>query len=137
MLLHLIRDIATDKSTGGVLLADGQFICYTIEDIQRPIDQKVAGKTAIPRGRYKIEITRSQRFGRDLPLLIDVPNFAGVRIHPGNTAADTEGCILPGMRRGQDAVFESRRAFNTLFAMMQAAAARKESIEIVISVLKA
>jgi hypothetical protein len=47
-------------------------------------------------GKYKVIVDRSNRFNRDLPLLIDVVGFTGVRIHRGNTAKDTQGCILPG-----------------------------------------
>jgi hypothetical protein len=82
------------------------WLCYTLEDPVREIPGrhvetwKVAGNTAIPRGAYRLTVTRSNRFsakaGHDvyLPALEGVEGFAGVRIHGGNTAADTLGCIL-------------------------------------------
>ena len=73
------------------------------------------GRTAIPEGRYRVRTTYSPRFRRDLPLVENVPGFEGVRIHPGNTAADTEGCILPGSSRDpQGRVLDSRSAFRKL-----------------------
>jgi hypothetical protein len=73
------------------------FICHTLEDVQR--DVKIAGETAIGWGKYKLIVNMSNRFKKRLPLLLDVPNFAGVRIHGGNTELDTEGCILVGTRK--------------------------------------
>lgn len=96
--------------------------CFTLEDPVREVDGqdvkewKVHGETAIPRGTYPVTITYSQRFKRDLPLVDNVPGFAGIRIHPGNTAEDTEGCILVGRTRGPDRVNDSRAAFIDLLA---------------------
>jgi hypothetical protein len=107
--------------TIGSLFVNGKFECYSLEDVRRevkgePVTKwKIPGKTAIPEGIYGIAVTMSLRFKRDLPLLLNVPGFEGVRIHPGNTAADTEGCILVGKTKGSDSVLESRRAFDDLF----------------------
>ena len=92
MELRVERTDFSETSTIGKLYVDDQFECYTLEDKVRPV--KIKGKTAIPAGRYEVIVNFSQRFGRMLPLFLNVPNFEGVRIHPGNTAADTEGCIL-------------------------------------------
>lgn len=116
MKLELIRERSTDKSTTGRLLIDGQFQCWTLEDVVRPV--KIAGATAIPAGTYKVIITESNRFKRRLPLLVDVPGFEGVRIHPGNSAADTEGCILVGLAKTLDWISGSRRAFESLFQVL-------------------
>jgi lysozyme len=120
MELKLVRDVCGADCTLGKLFIDGAFDCYTVEDVVRPGGQKVHGKTAIPEGRYRVTVSRSPRFGRDLPLLENVPDFEGVRIHPGNTAADTEGCIIPGRVRNPDGVGQSRLAFDKLFTALKA-----------------
>ncbi len=115
MKLKLLRDTFTDKSTIGKLFVDDVFECFILEDKVR--DEKIKGVTAIPYGTYKIVVTKSERFsahaGVDvyLPLLLDVEDFSGVRIHSGNKPEDTEGCLLPGAVKGNDVVTSSRTAF--------------------------
>jgi hypothetical protein len=99
MELLIKRYIYNDsKTTGGEannigdFFIDGVFFCYSLEDQIR--FEKVYGKTAIPDGRYKVILTRSNRFKRIMPLLVDVPNFSGVRLHGGNTAENSHGCPL-------------------------------------------
>jgi len=128
MKLLLKRFSHSDKSTIGKLFLDGAFFCHTLEDVTRP--EKVYGETAIPEGVYKVKITYSPRFKRDLPLLLNVPKFEGIRIHAGNTAKDTEGCILVGDLAGQDIVWQSRAAFNRLFDKLKAAQGAGEEITI-------
>ena len=125
MELQVKRTDFTDSSTIGELSVNGQFECYTLEDKVRPV--KIAGKTAIPAGRYEVIIDFSQRFGRLLPLLLNVPNFEGVRIHPGNMAANTEGCILVGEEKSQNFMGQSRAAFDRLFAKLSAAAEKEKN----------
>jgi len=119
MKIEIKRLYKTTNSTIGELLVDGIWECYTLEDIERPV--KIKGETAIPRGTYKIIINQSNRFKKLLPLFLNVPNFEGVRIHPGNTNHDTEGCILVGRTRSKDFIGQSRKAFDSLFAKMQKA----------------
>jgi hypothetical protein len=90
----------------------------------RPV--KIAGRTAIPAGRYEVIINFSQRFGRPLPLLLNVPDFEGVRIHPGNTPANTEGCILVGETKSENFIGQSRVAFDQLFEKLKAASATEK-----------
>ena len=114
MELRLERKWFTPASTIGELTIDGIFECFTLEDVARDGDifvVKVPGATAIPEGRYAVRISFSQKFNTQLPEILNVPNFVGVRIHPGNTAADTEGCVLVGRSRGADRILESRVAF--------------------------
>jgi hypothetical protein len=124
MELRLARTTSTGRSTIGDLSIDGKFECYTLEDCVRPV--KIKNMTAIPAGRYRVIITYSQRFKRLLPLLLNVPQFEGVRIHSGNAAADTEGCILVGRTKAKDFIGESRLAFDKLFARLSAAVATEE-----------
>lgn len=116
MRLELIRDRSTDKATTGRLLIDGKFQCWTLEDVVRPA--KIAHETAIPAGTYEVVITESVRFKRRLPLLVGVPGFDGIRIHPGNCAADTDGCILVGTSKTVDWISGSRNAFEALFPIL-------------------
>jgi len=109
----------TENSTIGELTINGKFECFTLEDKER--DVKIKGETAIPKGTYKVIINKSNRFKKLLPLLIDVKGFEGVRIHPGNSNHDTEGCILVGLARSTDYITKSRKAFDALFAKMQLA----------------
>jgi hypothetical protein len=119
MLIVIRRLYKGDKSIIGEMTVDGIFECFTLEDIERPV--KIKGETAIPKGTYKVIINQSNRFKRQLPLLLNVPGFEGVRIHSGNTNHDTEGCILVGQTRHKEFIGKSRKAFDKLFKKMQKA----------------
>lgn len=140
MELKLTRTWLTKNSTIGELSINGKFECYVLEDNFPTPYVKVFGKTCIPLGRYQVIVTNSPRFSQltghpvDLPLLVNVPGYEGVRIHPGNTAADTEGCLLPGTTRGVDVVNNSRIAFNALFPKIQTAIANGEAVHITVEV---
>jgi hypothetical protein len=125
MNLKVLRKTFTQKCTLGDLLIDDVFECFTLEDCVRPV--KIKGITAIPAGAYEVVINFSERFKKPLPLLLNVPNFDGIRIHPGNTDRDTEGCILVGQTKQVDSIGDSRKAFQALFSRMQEAA-QKEKI---------
>jgi hypothetical protein len=128
MELLLKRLHRTNKSTIGELFINGKFECYTLEDFDRDFnrdgdlndegEQKVHSKTAIPKGKYNVIINMSNRFKRQLPLLLNVEGFEGIRIHSGNTDLDSEGCILVGRTRSVDFIGESRLAFTKLFDKM-------------------
>jgi len=122
MELRLERRWFTPTATIGELSVDGGFDCFTLEDVARDGDifvVKVPGATAIPQGRYDVQISFSPRFKTELPEILNVPNFVGIRIHPGNSAADTDGCILVGRSRGADRVLESRLAFVPLLGKIR------------------
>jgi len=119
MEMLLVREASEGDRTLGVLYLGRRFFCHTLEDRVRPL--KVQHETAIPEGRYQVILSMSPRFKRVLPMLLSVPGFEGIRIHPGNTANDTSGCILPGYVRGPDSVFQSRAAFDGLFSQLQMA----------------
>ena len=131
MELTLTRKTRTETSTIGELSIDGTFECFILEDKDRGLKQgmplsqlsnmKVHGQTCIPAGRYEMAITFSEKFKKLLPLLMDVPVFAGIRIHSGNIAANTEGCLLTGQTKSADFVGGSRAAFTALFSKLKAA----------------
>ena len=121
MNIILTRRPSANGWTQGQRSCDGVHSCYTCEDVIRPPGEKVPGQTAIPAGRYQVVITDSPRFKRRLPILLDVPDFFGIRIHPGNTDRDTEGCILPGRGVTPAGVTQSVLAFDSLFARIDSA----------------
>jgi len=119
MELTVKRTTATKRSTMGELYINGKFECYTLEDVERA--EKIKGQTAISKGRYEVKITMSNRFKKELPILLNVPNFEGVRIHSGNTSEQTEGCILLGRTKSADFIGESRLAMDTFMPKLAAA----------------
>ncbi len=105
MEIKVIRKTFAEGYTEGEMHIDGQYFCKTLEDKNRDLnhngefdngERKVYGQTCIPFGKYDVDLTMSQKFGRLLPLIKDVPEFSGIRIHRGNKPEDTLGCILVG-----------------------------------------
>jgi predicted RNA-binding protein len=90
------------ECTIGQLYLDGELFCFTLEDVVRevegqPVEKwKVFGETAIPQGKYKVTLENSHKFGQDTMTVNRVPGFASIRMHAGNTAKDTEGCLILG-----------------------------------------
>lgn len=142
MKLKLIRKIFAKDYTIGELYINDTFFCSILEDKDRGLDSsmklsdikkiKVKSKTAIPYGNYEVKITYSNRFKTNLPLLVDVPGYEGIRIHTGNTHHDTDGCLLPGVF-AKDKVLQSRETFRYLYAILFKAVKDKETITIEIS----
>ncbi|MEQ1726750.1 MAG: DUF5675 family protein [Vicinamibacterales bacterium] len=125
MTLLLQREPTVARTTLGRLSVEhGTASWWSLEDAVReqpgvPVAHwKVAGQTAIPAGRYRVTLTWSNRFGRVMPLVNDVPGFAGIRIHSGNAIDDTEGCILVGRTRGRGRIGESIKAFGEVLALL-------------------
>ena len=108
MKVEVKRTFKGTEYTIGHLYIDGQYFCDTLEDTIRT--EKIAGRTAIPAGKYKVKKTYSQRFQKKLPEILNVPGFTGVRIHSGNTAKDTDGCLLLGLNKTKGAVLNSKNA---------------------------
>lgn len=143
MELLLIRDVRTTQSTTSKFFINNEFECFMLEDEDRGLKQdmplseiakrKLYGNTCIPEGRYKVIINLSNRFKRLLPLLLDVPGYVGIRIHPGNTHLNTEGCLLPGTTRLKDKVVHSKLAFDRLFKKLHDAQLQNEEIFITIT----
>jgi len=116
-MLYLKRKIFSDKSTIGDLFLGGKFICHTLEDKTRRL--KIYGETAIWAGKYEVILSFSNRFQVYMPLLLNVPEYKGIRIHKGNAPADTHGCILVGDKIAKDLIYESRLAFNRLLPLIE------------------
>lgn len=126
MLLTLYRYRDTGQETFGVLMVNGVFECYTLEDTYRYI--KVKGRTRIPEGSYQIVWHQSPKFGASaskmvkdyigMPMLKDVPGFKYILMHVGNTKKDTDGCILVGRSAGNNRVLSSRLAFQKIYEQM-------------------
>lgn len=136
MIKLLLERIYTCPTyTIGHFYVNGKYICDTIEDTDRGLDQsmpyrdvikiKVYGKTAIPTGEYPVVMSfQSPKFSKKeyykklcnghLPRLINVKGFSGVLIHVGNTANDSAGCILVGYNKVKGKVIDSRVAFEKL-----------------------
>jgi hypothetical protein len=140
MLITLDRAWKRKGYTISRLYINGELFCNALEDEDRGLRQdqdlstikakKIAGETAIPSGNYMVTLTYSPRFRKMLPLLNDVPGFSGVRIHSGNTAKDTEGCILVGQNLEKGKVLNSRAWYDKLLAKMHEAWAKKDHVVI-------
>ena len=124
MKLTLQRYLFAEDYTMGLLFIDGVYFCDTIEDKYRGQDlkgKKVYGETCIPYGVYDVKITYSPKYKKDMPQILDVPYFTGVRIHSGNTAKDSSGCVIVGIKNENGKVLESRKTYNTLIKRLETA----------------
>lgn len=141
MELLLERIARRDTYTIGHLSIDGKRFCDTCEDTDRGLRQdlplsvnqakKRRGITAIPVGRYRVTLdVKSPKYSKKkqydfckgfVPRLINVPAFEGILIHIGNTAADSEGCILVGRNTKVGMVLESAKTFKALYEVLRKA----------------
>lgn len=136
MKLKIYRDTFTEESTIGDLSVDGSFFSYALEDYDRKMEdggKKVYGKTCVPRGTYDVVIDFSPKYNKEMPHVLNVPGFEGVRIHPGNMAKDSEGCILVGSTKSKDFIGNSTTTFNKLMTLMDEAYAKSEPITLEIT----
>ena len=137
MKLRLERKYFKETYTIGNLYINGSFFSNTLEDKNRDVNKngkfdngetKVYGETCIPFGTYKIILTISPKFKRELPRLLNVPSFEGVLIHRGNTAKDSAGCILIGENKAVGKVLNSTPYEERLVKMIKNAISRGEEI---------
>lgn len=120
---------------------DGDPFCFVLEDL--PQVKKIAGETRIPAGTYTVLLTVSPAVAvgklwsplptTELPLLVNVPGFDGVRIHAGNTDKNTNGCLLVGDWRGGEFIHNSRKTLERLCDLMVAARAMRQPVTIEIT----
>lgn len=115
-------------------------LCNTLEDIDRDLNKdgdledpgecKVYGETAIPYGRYPVTVTYSPKLKRDLPLIMDVKHFTGIRIHRVSTARGTLGCVGVGENTAKGRLTNGEYWENKITAMIKAYIAAGEKVYI-------
>ena len=142
MEIQVNRIARKDGYTIGRMSLNGVYFCDTLEDPDRGLKdtmqvneilaKKRKGVTAIPTGKYDVILSFSPRFKRVLPLLLNVKGYEGVRIHAGNTAEDTEGCLLVGENKEKGKVLNSRATLEKLMSALLECEKRKEKISITI-----
>jgi hypothetical protein len=133
MKLGLLTTKLGVHSTHGILFINGKFFGYTIEDVYRLPFFKLANQTAIPGGLYSCDFTFSQKFRRTMILVKNVDGFNGIRIHEGNTANDSSGCILVGYNKDNYGIGNSKVAINDLENIVCEAIKRGENIELYVA----
>ena len=118
---------------------DLEGLCDTLEPTWRDYEHgayKIKGKSAIPEGRYAVVISYSPKFKQWLPLLLGGPEFnkkwSGIRIHAGNSAKDTEGCILVGENKEVGKVLNSRKWLYELKRLIVEAKDRGEPVRMTV-----
>lgn len=142
MEIRVKRIARKDGYTIGKMYINGAYFCDTLEDTDRGLkntmsvdeilSKKRKGVTAIPTGEYDVILTFSPRFKRVLPLLLNVKCYEGVRIHAGNTAEDTEGCLLVGENKERGKVINSRATLERLMSVLLECEKKKEKVTITI-----
>lgn len=135
MRLTIQRDDSQLERTFGTLLCDGDALgIQVLEDAMREVpgqdvvEWKVKGATAIPVGVYRVTLEHSNRFGPNTLTINDVPGFAAIRMHGGNTEADTEGCPLLGLNRTKTGINNCAPAVTAVKKLVADAAARDEEV---------
>ena len=115
MLINIVRQIFTKRSTIGQLSVDGVFLCYTLEP---RADQSQGKPYCIPAGSYEVEPRFSPHMQAQVLAVKNVPGFTGIEIHAGNFPSDTHGCTVVGMERGVDEVITSQVALHKLLILV-------------------
>jgi hypothetical protein len=110
-MIELRREKKTEKSIMGTMLKDDIILCSTLENVSK----------SIPAGTYKLEMTYSPKFKRNMPEILNVPNRIGVRIHIGNFPQDSDGCILVGEKEEgtDDLVIKSKITFEKILPILE------------------
>jgi len=135
MELSLIRFNSASDDSLGLFFIENKFAGFTLEDEYREV--KVMNETRIPAGVYDIKYTYSPKYGKLMLEVMNVPNFTGIRIHPGNTEKDTAGCILLGNTcsynpNGNSWIGESRLAYDRISALIIHALGKREKVTLTI-----
>lgn len=140
MLIDLNRKYKKADYTIGIVSIDGVRFSNSLEDTDRGLNntmtpnevrcKKIYGSTAIPTGTYEVIFTYSIKYKKEMPILLNVPGFEGIRIHSGNTAADTEGCIIIGDNTAKGCVTNSKNKTSQLYDRIRFAISKGERIYI-------
>lgn len=133
MNIKVQRKWKKEKYTVGEMYINGEYLCNTLEDTERVLNKptdKIPGETAIPKGKYRVNLTYSDKFKIYLPLLENVPYFTAIRIHQGNTPNDSMGCILVGKNTKPGWLSESRATLRLLLDKIKLAINKNEPIQI-------
>jgi hypothetical protein len=138
MEIRVIRKVSQTKNTVSDFLVNGNKLCDCLEDIDRGIKSTdpieylnkkiIRNDTAIPYGTYKVIVDYSNRFKCDMPHVLDVPGFEGIRIHKGNTDADTSGCLLLGTYVKEDFIAHSTEAYLVFIDMLNTTLNKEEEV---------
>jgi hypothetical protein len=143
MTIRIDRQWKKAEYTISKVYINGRYYgCNALEDTDRGLLQamqiaeiqkrKIKGKTAIPRGYYDVKVTWSEKYQRNMPLVVDVPGFSGIRLHPGNSAKDTEGCILFGKNDKVGWISDSRYWTDKIYRLINTALAKGEKITLIV-----
>lgn len=136
MHIKVVRSVFTQTATLGEMLIDDVHFAFTLEDTDRHLNgdcsKKVQNNTAIDAGTYSVTVSMSGHFGKELPEVLNVPCFAGIRIHGGNTDKDTEGCILIGAESNHhDTISNCAERVATITHLIKSAPGGNATLEIV------
>ena len=125
--------------TVGRMSIDGVFVCNTMEDVDRGLDdgmpdwmiknKKIPNVTAIPTGRYIVDMdTVSTRFSKysfymevcqgKLPRIKNVKGFTGILLHCGADHSHSSGCILLGLNKVRGKLTDTKETFKKVYALM-------------------
>lgn len=128
MILTVERKYKKPTYTIGILYVNGKFFSNTLEDTDRGLNsdmsgseimsKKVYGKTAIPTGEYKVTLTKSLKFKKVMPYIDGVKGFLGIRIHSGNDASHTDGCLLVGLNKEVGRLVQSKETYEKLYKIL-------------------
>lgn len=119
-LYHTLSDC---KNKNMNILSKG-YLCDTLEDKFRGNNlkgKKIKDETCIPEGNYKVVMTYSNNFKKELPELLNVPYFEGIKIHSGNIPEHSSGCILCGENKLVGKVINSTIKTNKVISLINKA----------------
>jgi hypothetical protein len=123
----VLRSFHSPTSTGSLIYASGDSIYYGIEPGTKH------GKGPIPTGIYSVKVRTRGEFHKKYSLrfpefhkgmleITNVPGFTAVLIHMGNTYLDTAACLLVGTGFEKGVIFESEKAYRSLYTSVIGAA---------------